>query len=552
MAKTIDGERFKQMICAAAAAVDERKEDINELNVFPVPDGDTGTNMALTLGNAAAELHKVENPTLGKAMEITSSALLRGARGNSGVITSLLFRGLTRSLKSAGSEFDGGALAAALTEGVQTAYKAVMKPAEGTILTVSRVSAEAAFKTAQKDRDPEKVLQSAITAAREALPMTMQQNPVLEKAQVVDAGAFGYIIILEGMMSALTGKVRSIAMNLQKPKTPSAAAASADFSQYDTEEITFAYCTEFIADREDKTRSVDKLRSFLSSIGDSLVVVEDDDLIKIHVHTDTPDLALGEGLKFGRLSRIKIENMQEQLERKQRDAVAQGLPRRRSAEPEKRYGFVAVAAGQGLASVFGDLGVDCVVEGGQTMNPSTEDILGAIDQTPAEVVFVLPNNKNIVMASEQAAALSEKQVIVLPTKTVPQGIAALLVFEPDRDPDLNREEMMTAVAAVQTGQITYAARDSSFDGRDIREGDFMAMLEGKLVANSQKFEDVMVRLARSMCSRKSQFITIFYGEGATPEQAETVREAFAKEAKNAEINVIDGGQPVYSYIISVE
>ena len=551
MAKTIDGERFKQMICAAAAAVDERKEDINELNVFPVPDGDTGTNMALTLGNAAAELQKVENPTLGKAMEITSSALLRGARGNSGVITSLLFRGLTRSLKSSGSAFDGGALAAALTEGVQTAYKAVMKPAEGTILTVSRVSAEAAFKTAQKDRDPEKVLQSAITAAREALPLTMQQNPVLEKAQVVDAGAFGYIIILEGMMSALTGKARSFIMNLQKPRVQ-ASAVSADFSQYDTEEITFAYCTEFIADREDKARSVDKLRAFLNSIGDSLVVVEDDELIKVHVHTDTPDLALGEGLKFGRLSRIKIENMQEQLERKQRDVAAQGIQRRRPAEPEKRYGFVAVAAGKGLASVFGDLGVDCVVEGGQTMNPSTEDILAAIDKTPAEVVFVLPNNKNIIMASEQAAALSEKQVVVLPTKTVPQGIGALLVFEPDRDPDLNREEMMKAVGTVQTGQITYAARDSSYDGRDIREGDFMAMLEGKLVANSSQFEDVMVRLARSMCSRRSQFITIFYGEGATPEQAETVRAAFAKEAKNAEINLIDGGQPVYSYIISVE
>lgn len=551
MAKTIDGERFKQMICAAAAAVEERKEEINELNVFPVPDGDTGTNMALTLGNASNELQRVENPTLGKAMEITSSALLRGARGNSGVITSLLFRGLTRSLKAAGSEFDGGGLAAALTEGVQTAYKAVMKPAEGTILTVSRVSAEAAIKTAQKDRDAEKVLQSAIAAAREALPLTTEQNPVLKKAQVVDAGAYGYIIILEGMLSALTGKVQNLVMNLQKPKVQSSAVA--DFSQYDTEEITFAYCTEFIADREDKNRPVEKLRAFLNSIGDSLVVVEDDELIKIHVHTDTPHLALGEGLKYGRLSRIKIENMQEQLERKQRDGAAQNVPaRRQSAEPEKRYGFVAVAAGEGLASVFGDLGVDFMVEGGQTMNPSTEDILGAIDKTPAEVVFVLPNNKNIIMASEQAAALSEKQVIVLPTKTVPQGISALLAFDPERAPDLNRDEMTAALAAVQTGQITYAARDSSFDGHDIHEGDFMAMLEGKLLASSRSFDDVMRKLGRTMCSRKSQFITIFYGEGSTPEQAEQVREFFAKEAKNAEISLICGGQPVYSYIISVE
>ncbi len=538
------------MSCAAAAAVEERKEAINELNVFPVPDGDTGTNMALTLGNASLELQKVENPTLGKAMEITSSALLRGARGNSGVITSLLFRGLTRSLKAAGSEFDGGNLAAALTEGVQTAYKAVMKPAEGTILTVSRVSAEAAVKMAQKNRDPETVLQSAISAAREALPLTMEQNPVLKKAQVVDAGAYGYIVILEGMMSALTGKVQNLVMNLQKPKTQSGPAA--DFSQYDTEEITFAYCTEFIADREDKKRPVEKLRAFLNSIGDSLVVVEDDDLIKVHVHTDTPDRALSEGLKYGRLSRIKIENMQEQLERKQHDSVAQSMAQRKSAEPEKRYGFVAVAAGEGLASVFGDLGVDFMVEGGQTMNPSTEDILNAIDKTPAEVVFVLPNNKNIIMAGEQAAALSEKQVIVLPTKTVPQGIATLLAFDPDRDPDLNRDEMTAAITSVQTGQITYAARDSAFDGRDIHEGDFMAMLEGKLVANSRRFEDAMHKLARAMCSRKSEFITIFSGEGSSPELDEWVRELFAKEAKNAEINLICGGQPVYSYIVSVE
>ncbi len=549
MAKTIDGERFKQMMCAAAAAVEQRKEEINELNVFPVPDGDTGTNMALTLGNAASELQKVDNPTLGKTMEITSSALLRGARGNSGVITSLLFRGVTRVLKSAGT-VDGGALAAALSEGVQTAYKAVMKPAEGTILTVSRVSAEAAVKTAQKDRDPEKVLQSAIDAARAALPLTMEQNPVLKKAQVVDAGAFGYIIILEGMLSALTGKMQSLVMNLRKPKLES--AASADFSQYDTEEITFAYCTEFIADREDRSRPVEKLRAFLNTIGDSLVVVEDDDLIKIHVHTDTPDRALAEGLKYGRLSRIKIENMQEQLERKQRAAVEQSMPKRKSAAPEKRYGFVAVAAGNGLASVFGDLGVDLMVEGGQTMNPSTEDILNAIDRTPAEVVYVLPNNKNIIMAGEQAAVLSEKQVIVLPTKTVPQGISALLAFDPDREPEHNTSEMQAALANVQTGQITYAARDSSFDGHDIHEGDFMAMLEGKLLASSRKFDDVMHKLGRAMCSRKSQFITIFYGEGATAEQAEQVRDFFTKEAKNAEINLIEGGQPVYSYIISVE
>lgn len=549
MAKIIDGERFKQMICAAAAAVDERKQEINELNVFPVPDGDTGTNMSLTMLNAARELEKLQSPTLGRALDVTASALLRGARGNSGVITSLLFRGMSKSLRAC-SEIDGAALAAAMTEGVQSAYKAVMKPAEGTILTVSRLAAEAAVKTARRDRDCEKVLAAAIDAAREVLPETMEMNPVLKKAGVVDAGAYGWIIILDGMMSALTGTVRNFVVNLGKPQK--ALDMSADFSQFDTDEITFAYCTEFIAERRDKRRSVMRLRSFLESLGDSVVIVDDDELVKIHVHTDTPDRALNAGLKFGPLSSIKIENMLMQHEGKVKEGAAKEIKKRVIAAPEQRYGFVAVAAGSGLSSVFADLGADNVVSGGQTMNPATEDLLEAVDKTPSEVVFILPNNKNIEFASQQAAELSEKQVIVIPTATTPQGIAAMLAFDPDLDPQDNTAEMTRALENVKTGQITYAARDSAFEGRNIKEGDYLALLDGKLVANGRKFDDVARKLARAMIDRKSQFITVFRGEGSDAEKSAVLQESFSALAKAAEYNIVDGGQPVYSYIISVE
>ena len=501
MAKIIDGELFKNMMIEGAAAVDARKEEINDLNVFPVPDGDTGINMSLTLNAAARELSKMNKPTLGKALDVAASAVLRGARGNSGVITSLLFRGFAKGMKDL-STADGGNLANGLTEGVAAAYKAVLKPAEGTILTVSRVSAEAAVQAAKADRDCEKVLLAAIEAAKVALEETTEQNPVLKKAGVVDAGGFGYIVLLEGMYIALTGQtgLRSVFMpGVRKPAevTP---AALADFSQFDTGEITFSYCTEFIAERADKKRSPDKLREYLEGIGDCVVVVDDDEIIKVHVHTDTPDKALGEGLSSG----------------------------------------------------FADLGVDGMVEGGQAMNPPTEDILNAIDATPAEIVFVLPNNKNIIMASEQAAPLSEKQVIVLPTKTIPQGLCAMLAFDPDVDLTVNETNMTRAIAAVRTGQITYAARDSEYEGRNIKEGDFMALADGKLIHTNRKFEAVVKKLASELADKKSTFITVIYGEGADEAQAQTVAEALQKEAKNAEIQIVFGGQPVYSYIISVE
>ncbi len=549
MVKIIDGETFKNMMLAAAAAIEEKKQEINELNVFPVPDGDTGTNMSMTLNAAAAELAKFDKPTLGKAVETASSALLRGARGNSGVITSLLFRGFGKRLKELTSA-TAQEFAEALAEGVNTAYKAVMKPAEGTILTVSRAAAERAAKAAEESDEADEVLAAAVAAAKEALEKTVEQNPVLKKAGVVDAGGYGWALILENMHASLTGDKPKSFFSFLAPKQPKTAVAAADFSQFDEGEINFAYCTEFIAAREDQKKSVDKFRRFLESIGDCVVAVEDDEIVKVHVHTDTPDKALAEGLKFGQLLTVKIENMVQQLHRKNSEEKAPA--NRKITAPERKYGFVAVAAGQGVLSVFQDLGVDSMVEGGQTMNPSTEDILNAIDRTPSEIVYVLPNNKNIIMAAEQAADLSEKLVYVLPTKMITQGVTAMLAFDPDAGPEQNRDAMAAAANQVSTGQITYAARDSDFDGKNIKQGDFMALTEGKLLCNSPKLEEVARRMARDLCSRKSGFITIFYGEGADAQQAVAIKEIFAKEAKNAEITVIEGGQPVYSYIVSVE
>ena len=549
--KQIDGEAYKNMLLAAAAAVEERKDEINALNVFPVPDGDTGTNMFLTLSAAAQELQKLESPTLGRALEVTSSAMLRGARGNSGVITSLLFRGVMNGMKACRTA-DGAALSAALVEGANTAYKAVMKPAEGTILTVARVAGEAAQKAARKNREPEAVLGAAIAAAQKELPLTTEQNPVLKKAGVVDAGAYGYLIILQGMQDALSGVVSRLARMIPITVARPAAPTAADFSVFDDEEINFTYCTEFIAKREDPKRDPAALRAFLEGIGDCVVVVDDSEIVKIHVHTDTPDRALAEGLKYGMLSAIKIENMVEQHQHQVEDAKVKNMGKRESAPPERCYGFVAIAAGEGIAAVFHDLGADHMVEGGQTMNPSTEDILRAVDRTPAEVVFVLPNNKNIIMASQQAAGLSEKQVIVLPTKSVPQGICAMLSFDPDREIADNVREMNAAAERVRSASITYAARDSEYDGKAIKKNDYLGLIDSRLAATGPKFDAVVKRLAKELCNKDTAFITLLYGEGADEQQAQEVRDIFQKEAKNAEVNVLCGGQPVYSYLISVE
>ncbi len=548
MSKKIDGLLFQSMIVEGALAIDDKKEQANELNVFPVPDGDTGTNMSMTMSSAMDAVLALREPTLAQAVDTTASALLRGARGNSGVILSLLFRGMAKKLREK-TEADGHDLALALHEGVETAYKAVMKPAEGTILTVSRVCAQTALEQCQADpaASVEDVLTTILTRGQTALQETIQQNPVLAKAGVVDAGGFGFLTIFEGMSDAFRG--------IKRERTPVAASKSAaDFAAISDADINFTYCTEFIAERRDKSRSPERLRALLDEMGDSLVVVDDDDIVKVHVHTDTPDRALAEGLKFGPLLTIKIENMREQHTAKviEDTAPAAEPAERVIAAAEKKFGFVAIAAGDGLCHVFTDLGIDHVVQGGQTMNPSTNDILRAIDATPAEIVYVLPNNKNIIMAAEQAAPLSDKTVVVIPTKNIPQGISAMLVFDDGADQGANTTAMTAAIAGVTAGQVTYAARDSEFDGKKIKQGEYMSLCEGKLCASSKKNADVLKKLAREMVRQDSSFATIIYGEGVSEQDALRAEELFRKENKDLEITVINGGQPVYYYIISVE
>ena len=440
-------------------------------------------------------------------------------------------------------------LARAFHRGTETAYKAVMKPAEGTILTVSRVAAQHAVELCQAEPTltAEQVLAAIIEQGHTALEETVHQNPVLEKAGVVDAGGFGFITIFEGMLDALRGihKERAVAAEPTK--------STADFAAINDEDITFTYCTEFIASRKDKARNVARLRSILNEIGDSLVVVEDDDIVKVHVHTDQPNKALEEGLKFGPLLTVKIENMREQHTAKVIEGTADAPKERVIVPAEKKFGFVAVAAGEGLKTLFTDLGADVVVQGGQTMNPSTDDILHAVDAVPAEIVFVLPNNKNIIMAAEQAVHLSEeKKVIVVPTKTIPQGISAMLAVDPEAEQDSELAlAMLDAAKHVRSGQVTYAARDSEFDGKKIKQGEYLSLCEGKLCANGKE-TSVIKKLAREMVSDDSAFATVIFGEGVTEEQAAEVENLLHKENKEMEINVINGGQPVYYYIISVE
>lgn len=544
----ITGALFQSMVTEGALAIAEKQEQVNELNVFPVPDGDTGTNMSMTMAAAMTELEKLAEPTLAKAADTTAAALLRGARGNSGVILSLLFRGMAKKLHEE-PEAGGCTLALALREGVETAYKAVMKPAEGTILTVSRVSAQHAVEACQADPSlsAEQVLEAVLERGRTALDETIHQNPVLEKAGVVDAGAFGFLTILEGMLDAVRGVHRD-----RKPAQAGSRSA-ADFGAIADEDITFTYCTEFIAARKDKARNVGRLRAILSEIGDSLVVVDDDDIVKVHVHTDQPNKALEEGLKFGPLLTVKIENMREQHTAKVIEGTADEPRERVVVPPEKPFGYVAVAAGEGLKALFADLGVDEVVQGGQTMNPSTDDIVRAVDAVPAETVFVLPNNKNIIMAAEQAVHLAEgKKIVVVPTRTIPQGISAMLAADPDcGDEAALTEAMRDAAHHVRSGQVTYAARDSEYDGKKIKQGEYLSLLEGRLCASGRE-SAVLKKLVREMVTDESAFATVIYGEGVTEQQAAEVEALLHKENKEMEISVVDGGQPVYYYILSVE
>ena len=555
MTDRISGGAFKQMVAFGAACIAQQKQTINDLNVFPVPDGDTGTNMCLTIQTAVNELRKNQPATVEEAAKITASGLLRGARGNSGVILSLLFRGMSKALKGV-AEADGAQLAAAMQEGVATAYGAVMKPAEGTVLTVSRLAAQRALEAAGERNDADYVLEEAIKTGYATLAETTEMNPVLKKAGVVDAGGKGYLIILEGMLRALRGE--------EIPEVEEQAEEKADFAAIGDEDITFAFDTVFIV-RKTTNRPLDGLREYLGSIGDSLVIGEDDESFKVHVHTDTPGDALNEAQKYGTLELAKIENMRTQAAdlaagRKAQstddlDAIEEELEKNACAvaAPEKRYGFLAVCAGEGLAAVFRDLGADRIVSGGQTMNPSTEAILREIDQTPSEVVFVLPNNKNIIMAAQQCVGLSEKEVVVVPTATVPQGISAMMNVDPEEpDAQVILQAMTDAAANVTTAQITYAARNSDFDGFAINEGDYLALCDGKLMGTDRNLDVLLERLARMASDKGAEFITIYAGEGVSDEDAARAAALFETVCPQAEVSALPGGQPVYYYIVAIE
>ena len=558
MHDTINGAMFKEMLLFGTVSIAQAQQAINDLNVFPVPDGDTGTNMSLTIQTAAQELKKIEPATVDQAASVTASALLRGARGNSGVILSLLFRGIAKELKGC-KEADGAAFAAALQEGVAAAYNAVMKPAEGTILTVSRLAAERAVNAAEEHNSVEYVIEQAIAQGEITLAQTTDMNPVLKKAGVVDAGGKGFLLILGGMLSALRGE--------ERPElTEENAQEKADFAMLNEEDITFTFDTVFIVRKSG--RSIEPFRRFLDGIGDSLVIGEDDEAFKVHVHTDIPGEALTEAQKYGTLELAKIENMRTQAQQlaaggkaqstDDLEAIKQELEAAEhenagEAEPEKDFGFLAVCAGEGLANVFTDLGADGVISGGQTMNPSTESILKEIKKVPAHTVFVLPNNKNIIMAAQQCIGLTEKTVVVIPTASIPQGVSAMMAVDPDMsDADAIAKAMTDAAQCVSTAQITYAARNSDFDGFDIHEGDYLALLDGKLLGTDRDVSALLDGLSDEAASREAEFITVFYGEDVNEEDAHKACDAFTRKCPDAEVNLICGGQPVYYYIISIE
>ncbi|MBQ6884305.1 MAG: DAK2 domain-containing protein [Clostridia bacterium] len=557
-----NGNILRNAIISAANNLANNRKPVDDLNVFPVPDGDTGTNMSMTLSNAVRELEKVSGETAGKVAQINASALLRGARGNSGVITSLLFRGFAKGIGN-DENVTAENLAAAFKLGVEAAYKAVMKPTEGTILTVARIASEHATAAYESGKDALGVFADAIEGAKQALAETPELLPMLKKAGVVDAGGQGFVIILEGMMSVFRDGV-IIASNsgsteiVEDDDNETARNAAGEFET----EITFTYCTEFIVKRDSEcAKEPSELRAYLETIGDCVVVVDDEEIIKVHVHTDHPGNAFEEGLTFGQLTSMKVENMRDQHERAKHDAAnAKKAPAKtvenekiESVEITKPVGFVSVCAGDGIAALFQDLGVDTIVSGGQTMNPSTDNILRAIESTPAETVYVLPNNKNIIMAAEQAIPISTRKVIVLHTRTIPQGITAMLNFDESANTEANAIAMQKAAEAIATGQVTFAARDSDFDGHKIKQGEIMAMTGGKISFVDTDIEKATYKLVKSMLKRDSQFVTVIYGEDITDEQAAALENLLnEKFGSKVEITFISGGQPVYYYIISVE
>lgn len=559
------GKLLRDAILSGAHSLENQRARVDELNVFPVPDGDTGTNMSMTIGTAVAELEALpDDCTVEDAAKAAASAMLRGARGNSGVISSLLFRGFYKALQGKRTA-DAHDIVSALQKGVDAAYKAVMKPTEGTMLTVARVSAEEA--AAANYEDVTALWQVVCDAAQKALDHTPEQLPVLKKAGVVDAGGQGLVIIFNGMLSVLRDGVM-IQLSETAPKSAKLNSDAAGKGVYTddlmtVEDIVNGYCTQFLVNKNENASS-EKLRAFLESNGDSVVVIEDDDVINCHVHTQDPGKVVSHALQYGYLTNFKIENMHEQFLARQKQG--EGLKKQAEAEhagvgefpyaavdPERTYGFVSVAAGDGLRAVFEDLGVDAVVSGGQTMNPSTADIVAAVQSVPAQTVFVLPNNKNIIMAAEQAKKIADRTIVVLPTRTIPQGITAMLSFDGDASADENAVAMMQAADHVATGLITFAARDSDFDGKKIKKGEILALENGKLVATGTDITKTTYRLARSMCKKDTSFITVISGCDVSEEDAQRTADMVqAKCPAGIEVTHITGGQPVYYYMLSVE
>ena len=554
------GNQWRDAVISGANNISNLKKEVDELNVFPVPDGDTGTNMSMTVMNAAKEVSVLDGAPVSKVASAMASALLRGARGNSGVITSLIFRGFSKGFKDK-ETVEAEDLVNSIKLGVEGAYKAVMKPTEGTILTVARVAAEYAEEALAGGANALAVFKAMLEGAEKALAETPEILPVLKKAGVVDAGGQGLVIIFKGMLSVLENGV-IIENSTEVTSAPAATQSRNAAGELETD-ITFTYCTEYIVKRSENSPAPSALRAYLETIGDCVVVVDDEEIIKVHVHTDHPGNAIEKALTFGQLVNLKIENMRDQHERAKHDAEGGEKPNQKTnettdgeivtVETEKQYGMVVVSAGEGLAALFADIGADVVVSGGQTMNPSTNDILAAIEKTPAECVFVFPNNKNIIMAAEQAIPLSTRKVFVVPTSTIPQGISSMLAFDPDLDADTNAINMRQAYSHVGTGQITFAARDSEYDGKKINKGELLALANGKITFTDTNLQKAVQKLVKHLSDKNTQFITLIYGEDVSDDEAAAVEEALREKVpSDIEITLVNGGQPVYYFIISVE
>lgn len=549
----LNGKLFRDSLISAGISIENNRRKIDELNVYPVPDGDTGTNMSMTMSAAVRELELSEdNITVSQAADIAASALLRGARGNSGVILSLLFRGFSKGFSGLETA-DCIHIAKAMEIGVEAAYKSVMNPTEGTILTVARKAVERAEEIAEFSGSLQSFWNEICIAAQEALERTPEQLPVLKKAGVVDAGGQGLVTIYRAMLEVFSGN--GIAKK-SDAKTVTTTFDVTDNSAENEEEIKYSYCTEYIIEKKTGCKDSFMLRAYLETIGDCVVVVEDDEIIKVHVHTDNPGLAMQKALEFGRFvndPKPKIENMKIQHEMRVKDDKITNRQEFVPVRPEKDFGFVAVAAGHGLEEMFKDLGADCIIKGGQTMNPSTDDILKAIHATPARTVFVLPNNKNIIMAAEQAVNLADRNVCVLPSRTIPQGISAIMAFDESNNFTDNRMEMTKAIQRVSTGQITFAARDSEYEGHNIKKGEIMAFNNGKLQFAEKDVNKAAFKLTKKMSKNDTAYITVIYGADVTEEQAESLMALLEEKFGNkTEIMLVNGGQPVYYYIISIE